>query len=59
VGFARYPEDGTDAETLIAVADQRMYRNKRVMKGLPLTPPPRGIDSGKAMPDAAALASRK
>lgn len=59
VGYARYPEDGTDAETLIAVADQRMYRNKRMMKGLPLTTPPRGFNSSQALSDAAALASKK
>jgi len=28
VGSARFPEDGTDSEQLLSVADQRMYRNK-------------------------------
>ena len=28
VGAARFPEDGTDSEQLLTVADQRMYRNK-------------------------------
>ena len=28
VGFARYPEDGADAELLLSIADQRMYRHK-------------------------------
>jgi diguanylate cyclase (GGDEF)-like protein len=28
VGVATFPEDGQDAETLFAVADQRMYENK-------------------------------
>ena len=28
VGPARFPEDGTDSEQLLSVADQRMYRNK-------------------------------
>lgn len=29
VGLATYPQDGTNADTLISVADQRMYENKR------------------------------
>lgn len=28
VGLARYPEDGADAELLLSIADQRMYRHK-------------------------------
>ena len=28
VGYARFPEDGTDSEQLLSIADQRMYRNK-------------------------------
>ncbi len=28
VGPARFPEDGTDSEQLLSVADQRMYGNK-------------------------------
>ncbi|HEU0124322.1 MAG TPA: HD domain-containing phosphohydrolase [Bryobacteraceae bacterium] len=28
VGFARFPEDATDPEALLSLADQRMYRNK-------------------------------
>ncbi len=28
VGFARYPEDGSDSEQLLSIADQRMYRHK-------------------------------
>ena len=28
VGSARYPEDGSDSEQLLSIADQRMYRNK-------------------------------
>lgn len=28
VGCARFPEDGSDSEQLLSVADQRMYRNK-------------------------------
>ena len=29
VGVAYYPADGEDAEALLAVADQRMYREKQ------------------------------
>jgi diguanylate cyclase (GGDEF)-like protein/putative nucleotidyltransferase with HDIG domain len=32
VGVATYPEDGTDAEELLAEADRRMYKNKRQRK---------------------------
>jgi diguanylate cyclase (GGDEF)-like protein/putative nucleotidyltransferase with HDIG domain len=32
VGVAMYPEDGTDAEALLAEADRRMYKNKRLRK---------------------------
>jgi diguanylate cyclase (GGDEF)-like protein/putative nucleotidyltransferase with HDIG domain len=28
VGFSRFPEDGTDSEQLLSIADQRMYKNK-------------------------------
>ena len=28
IGSARFPEDGADSEQLLAIADQRMYRNK-------------------------------
>jgi GGDEF domain-containing protein len=28
VGFSRFPEDGSDSEQLLSIADQRMYRNK-------------------------------
>jgi len=28
VGYARFPEDGSDSEQLLSIADQRMYRNK-------------------------------
>jgi GGDEF domain-containing protein len=28
-GLATYPEDGTEPETLLARADQALYRNKR------------------------------
>ncbi|MBM3767899.1 MAG: diguanylate cyclase, partial [Acidobacteria bacterium] len=59
VGHARYPEDGTDAETLIGVADQRMYRNKRMMKGLPMTTTPRGLNASHAIPDTATLTSKR
>jgi diguanylate cyclase (GGDEF)-like protein/putative nucleotidyltransferase with HDIG domain len=30
VGVATYPEDGNDAEELLAEADRRMYKNKRI-----------------------------
>jgi GGDEF domain-containing protein len=32
VGVATYPEDGADAEELLAEADRRMYKNKRQRK---------------------------
>ena len=35
VGMARYPEDGPDAETLLARADERMYESKRRKHKLP------------------------
>lgn len=33
IGGALYPDDGTDIEQLIGVADRRMYERKRVRKG--------------------------
>jgi diguanylate cyclase (GGDEF)-like protein/putative nucleotidyltransferase with HDIG domain len=32
IGMASYPEDGEDAEELLAEADRRMYKNKRLRK---------------------------
>ena len=32
VGVAIYPEDGLDAEALLAEADRRMYKGKRMRK---------------------------
>jgi diguanylate cyclase (GGDEF)-like protein len=32
VGVAAYPEDGADAEGLLAEADRRMYKSKRLRK---------------------------
>jgi diguanylate cyclase (GGDEF)-like protein/putative nucleotidyltransferase with HDIG domain len=32
VGVAHYPEDGSDAEELLAEADRRMYKSKRLRK---------------------------
>jgi diguanylate cyclase (GGDEF)-like protein len=32
VGIANYPEDGSDAEQLLAEADRRMYKGKRLRK---------------------------
>jgi diguanylate cyclase (GGDEF)-like protein/putative nucleotidyltransferase with HDIG domain len=32
VGIANFPEDGTDAEQLLAEADRRMYKGKRLRK---------------------------
>jgi diguanylate cyclase (GGDEF)-like protein len=32
VGVAIYPEDGADAESLLAEADRRMYKGKRMRK---------------------------
>ncbi len=32
VGVATYPDDGTDAEDLLAEADRRMYKSKRQRK---------------------------
>ena len=34
VGCARYPEDGADAELLLSIADQRMYRHKYASRQL-------------------------
>ncbi len=38
VGVATYPEDGTDAEELLAEADRRMYKNKRSRRKANLIP---------------------
>jgi diguanylate cyclase (GGDEF)-like protein len=38
VGVAIYPEDGTDAEELLAEADRRMYKNKRQRKKAAVIP---------------------
>jgi diguanylate cyclase (GGDEF)-like protein/putative nucleotidyltransferase with HDIG domain len=35
VGLANYPDDGTDAEQLLAEADRRMYKQKRDRKQTP------------------------
>jgi diguanylate cyclase (GGDEF)-like protein len=32
IGRAQYPEDGTDAEQLLAEADKRMYKEKQTQK---------------------------
>jgi GGDEF domain-containing protein len=32
VGVATYPEDGSDAEELLAESDRRMYKSKRLRK---------------------------
>jgi diguanylate cyclase (GGDEF)-like protein len=32
VGVASFPEDGSDAEDLLAEADKRMYKSKRLRK---------------------------
>jgi len=44
VGVANYPDDGTDAEDLLAEADRRMYKSKRQRKKergnvIPFEPP--------------------
>ena len=57
VGIANYPEDGTDAEQLLAEADRRMYKGKRLRKKdrlsvLPLQQVP-GLP-GEPLPDASA-----
>jgi diguanylate cyclase (GGDEF)-like protein len=36
VGVATYPEDGADAEELLAEADRRMYKSKRLRKKSPV-----------------------
>jgi len=38
VGVATFPEDGTDAEELLAEADRRMYKNKRQRKKAAVIP---------------------
>jgi diguanylate cyclase (GGDEF)-like protein/putative nucleotidyltransferase with HDIG domain len=38
VGVAHYPADGTDAEELLAEADRRMYKSKRMRKKTILAP---------------------
>jgi diguanylate cyclase (GGDEF)-like protein len=45
VGEAFYPDDGSDAEELLAEADRRMYKSKNLNKtgqvnGIHLLPPP-------------------
>jgi GGDEF domain-containing protein len=32
VGVATFPDDGSDAEDLLAEADRRMYKSKRLRK---------------------------
>lgn len=44
VGFACYPEDGTDSTTLLAAADSRMYANKNERKLSRLAERPRPAD---------------
>jgi diguanylate cyclase (GGDEF)-like protein len=34
IGAAQFPEDGTDAEELLAEADRRMYKNKQLQKSM-------------------------
>ena len=34
-GFAQYPEEGTDFDTLLKIADDKMYKNKKAMKSEP------------------------
>lgn len=41
VGIATYPEDGRDAATLVALADQAMYRGKLLGPGSVVVGPPR------------------
>jgi GGDEF domain-containing protein len=36
VGVATYPDDGSDAEDLLAEADRRMYKSKRLRKKGPV-----------------------
>ena len=46
VGHAMYPSDGGSFEALIAVADERMYRDKsnRKRRGVPGLPVPAGVE---------------
>jgi len=68
IGIALFPDDGEDAETLVARADAAMYRSKRQRRGgiafhgagadgaaaRPQTPPP-DVDDGDANPRQALL----
>jgi GGDEF domain-containing protein len=37
VGSARFPVDGEEAEPLLAIADERMYRAKALMNAVPVS----------------------
>ncbi|MBM3784916.1 MAG: diguanylate cyclase, partial [Acidobacteria bacterium] len=45
VGHARFPDEGADSETLFVLADQRMYRAKRQMKGESHSTPPGDVNA--------------
>jgi diguanylate cyclase (GGDEF)-like protein len=55
-GAAVFPYDGTSYETLLAEADQRMYRDKALRRGtlttLGVTPPPEFLPAINAIKDA-------
>ena len=55
VGIANFPEDGTDAEQLLAEADRRMYKGKRLRKKdrLSVVPLPVPALVTEPLPDAA------
>jgi diguanylate cyclase (GGDEF)-like protein/putative nucleotidyltransferase with HDIG domain len=48
IGHATYPEDGLDAESLLAAADRRMYmakqEQKQLKRALPALPQSRGVE---------------
>jgi diguanylate cyclase (GGDEF)-like protein len=64
VGIANFPEDGTDAEQLLAEADRRMYKGKRQRKKdrasvvpMQVPMPPPEVLSGAEPPAITAAAS--
>ena len=50
-GPARFPEDGSTFEDLLAAADERMYRDKAVRRGR-IGPPPHGAPGAPMGDDA-------
>ena len=52
VGVAFYPDDGSDAEELLAESDRRMYKSKRLRKRSAGVPALLSAGEDKAVPFA-------